>query len=503
MPILTLTVHEMHQTGYTDAFVCGCVDGDCPQLQLGLDECNDPDLYLAVVMGNRRRDPYPPGTLLESDNSAHSYRNLDGQFYPANVTRTDANTPIAEDKRTVTADYHFGQSFKPDPDVGGFVPGVDFIELRMQVREQDVCTFGTCSPYGDDDIALIHKQGFSEIALRIDLGKCASGVLGGIATYYFRGLPNPGVVFKEDGCAPSTAHSDWTIREGGGRGAGEDDFGADSDDVDVLFSVSLLFPDTEPPVITCAAPDGVWHDMDVSIACTAVDDGSGLEDAADGAFDLWTSVTAGTETNDALTDTREVCDTVGNCATAGPIGGNKVDKKAPVTTIVQPAATEYVHSATLVLDYTVTDNGSGVSTVTPTMNGDTMLAGNGLSSGQAIDLLTALPLGTHTFEVDADDAVGNVSPTASVTFTIIVTPDSIIDDVDKFRDSGDIDPKLVKPLLAKLLNAAKKFNGGHCTPAGNIYGAFINQVQAQTGKGITSFAAGILIADAQYLISNC
>jgi hypothetical protein len=31
----------------------------------------------------------------------------------------------------------------------------------------------------------------------------------------------------------------------------------------------------------------------------------------------------------------------------------------------------------------------------------------------------------------------------------------------------------------------------------------INEVQAQTGKGITAFAAAILIADAEYLIANC
>ena len=155
---------------------------------------------------------------------------------------------------------------------------------------------------------------------------------------------------------------------GGGRG-GDDDFGEDSSDVDVRFSVNLFVPDTEPPVITCDAPDGLWHPSDVVIHCTAADAGSGLADAADAAFDLSTSVPAGTETANALTSTREVCDAVGNCATAGPIGGNMVDKKAPAIVIIQPAATEYTHSDTLVLDYSVTDGGSGVATVTPTMDG--------------------------------------------------------------------------------------------------------------------------------------
>lgn len=68
---------------------------------------------------------------------------------------------------------------------------------------------------------------------------------------------------------------------------------------------------------------------------------------------------------------------------------------------------------------------------------------------------------------------------------------------------GDIKSNRVKSLLAKLENAAKKYNSGHCTPALNMYGAFINEVQAQTGKSITAFAAAILIADAEYLIVNC
>ena len=88
-----------------------------------------------------------------------------------------------------------------------------------------------------------------------------------------------------------------------------------------------------------------------------------------------------------------------------------VDKKAPAIVIIQPTATEYTHSDTLVLDYSVTDGGSGVATVTPTMNGDTMLAGAALPSGRAILLLTALPLGDHTFVLGAKDNVGNVSPT--------------------------------------------------------------------------------------------
>ena len=482
-PIMTLTVHDMQETGFTDAAVC--FGGT-----LGLDDCGQPDYYLGVVMGDRRRSPVPAGALLERDNDEHSYRSDEGQHFPAAATRTDANNSIAEDKTHVTHDYHFGQSFKPDPTTKQFVADTDIIDLSFIVRDQDV-TFPLSSPYGDDDLAFIHPNGSGRVDLHVDLRQCADGASNGITV----------VDVGDFACAPTTDPAS-TILVGGGRG-GDDDFGEDSSDVDVRFSVNLFVPDTEPPVINCDAPDGLWHPSDVVIHCTAADAGSGLADPADAAFDLSTSVPAGTETAYALTGTREVCDAVGNCVTAGPIGGNKVDKKAPAIVIIQPAATEYTHSDTLVLDYSVTDGGSGVATVTPTMNGDTMLAGAGLPSGRAILLLTALPLGDHTFAVGAKDNVGNVSPTQSVTFSIVVTPESLIEAITIFEGLGDIKSTLVKSLLAKLTNAAAKFNSGHCTPAQNLYRAFINEVRAQTGKGITAFAAGILIADAEYLIANC
>jgi hypothetical protein len=300
-------------------------------------------------------------------------------------------------------------------------------------------------------------------------------------------------------CALSTdpdAESETRIAIAGGTGG-------DSDDVKVVFSVAMVQADDSPPEISCAAADGVWHATDLSIACTAVDGGAGLANLGDVDFSLSTSVPSGTETSNAVTGTRVVCDAVGNCATAGPITGNKIDKKAPVITVVQPETAEYVHSATLVLDYTVTDGGSGVSTVSPTMNGSAEVAGSSLPNGRAIHLLTSLPLGPSVFSVDAVDRMGNASSPASTTFTIIVTPRSMIEDVNQFGESGAIGQTLRRSLLAKLRNAMAAVNRGQCGPAGNLYGAFIHEVEAQSGKKIEPMAAAILIADAEYLIANC
>ncbi len=181
-----------------------------------------------------------------------------------------------------------------------------------------------------------------------------------------------------------------------------------------------------------------------------------------------------------------------------------LDTTPPSTTIVRPAATHYVHSARLALSYAVTDAGSGVKAVTPKMDGATALAdGTGLASGQAISLLTELALGTHTFSIDAVDNVDNAS-TKSVTFSIIVTPDSIKDDVRFFRASGAIKKaREANSLIAKLDAAAARRAKGNCAAADKRYQAFINELQAQSGKGVDATAAATMIADAQYLIAHC
>ena len=257
--------------------------------------------------------------------------------------------------------------------------------------------------------------------------------------------------------------------------------------------------DKKPPTVSCGSPDGLWHAADVAIPCTASDGGSGLANPADASFNLTTSVPAGTETATAATNSHAVPDAVGNTTTAGPISPNKVDKKPPAITITQPAATTYTHSATLTLNYSVTDGGSGVASFTPTMNGQPTAGGVSLANGSAITLLTHLSLGPNTFAISAVDNVGNHS-SSSVTFTIIVTAQSMIDDVNQLVASGAISSTRATSLLAKLNNALSKQTSGQCTPASNMYNAFIN---AQTGKSITPAAAAILIADAQYLITHC
>ena len=181
-----------------------------------------------------------------------------------------------------------------------------------------------------------------------------------------------------------------------------------------------------------------------------------------------------------------------------------LDNTPPAITIVEPMATEYPHSAVLTLDYSASDGlGSGVASLTATLDGSSTLAGHGLGDGQAINLLFELSLGEHTFVVNSQDQVGNASQ-QSVTFTIIVTPESIKEDVQIFLDAGLIkDPGTATALLAKLNAAADAFANGNCTQAANLYEAFIKLVRTQTPDHIDAVAAAIMIADAEYLIAHC
>jgi hypothetical protein len=104
-----------------------------------------------------------------------------------------------------------------------------------------------------------------------------------------------------------------------------------------------------------------------------------------------------------------------------------------------------------------------------------------------------------------DRAVDNVGNTASpsVTFSIVVTADSIKDDVNEFVASGDVAANLANSLLAKLAAAAADRAHGDCDAAANLHVAFVNELQAQSEKSVSAAAAAIMIGDAKYLIAHC
>ncbi len=183
--------------------------------------------------------------------------------------------------------------------------------------------------------------------------------------------------------------------------------------------------DSMVPKITCASPDTAWHATDVSIACTANDSGSGLANSSDANFTLSTSVGAGTETSTTHTGTRTVCDVAGNCAVGGPIGPIKVDKKGPSVTITAPAnGSVYVLNQSVIVDFSCSDGGSGLSTCMGTV-----------ASGGTLVTSSA---GSKSFTVNASDMVGNTtsgSVSYSVTYNIC-----LLYDPTKAKKSGSTYP---------------------------------------------------------------
>lgn len=159
--------------------------------------------------------------------------------------------------------------------------------------------------------------------------------------------------------------------------------------------------DQTPPEIACGTADGAWHADNVSIGCTASDATSGLANAADASFSLSTSVAAGVETSTALTNSRSIADQAGNSATAGPIGGNRIDRKAPVLTLTCPANPVILNDPAATAHWTATDGGSGVAP-----SGNVSLVTNSI--------------GSHTASATVQDAVGN-SSTDSCGYTVAYT----------------------------------------------------------------------------------
>jgi len=147
----------------------------------------------------------------------------------------------------------------------------------------------------------------------------------------------------------------------------------------------------------------LWHANDVTITCHASDAASGLSNLADATFTLSTGIAVGVETANAATNSHIVCDNSGNCATAGPISGNKVDKRRPQISITSPANATYLLNQAVASNYNCSDGGSGVSTCA-----GPVASGANISTGS---------VGTQTFTVNSTDVVGNPS-SANVSYTV-------------------------------------------------------------------------------------
>ena len=159
--------------------------------------------------------------------------------------------------------------------------------------------------------------------------------------------------------------------------------------------------DANAPAPTCTYPDpNAWYKTDVTANCTASDTGVGLANPADASFSLTTAVPAGTQSANAMTGSKLLCDKLNNCVTVGPFSF-KVDKQVPTIAITTPAnGATYQQAPTPVFSCSDGSGGSGIA------------ATNGC-------VATAInpAVGSHTFTINALDVAGNTA-TSSVTYSI-------------------------------------------------------------------------------------
>jgi probable HAF family extracellular repeat protein len=171
------------------------------------------------------------------------------------------------------------------------------------------------------------------------------------------------------------------------------------------------------------------------------------------------------------------------------------DSTPPVINIASPGPSDYLHSDTLVIDFSASDS-SGLAG-SPTA----MLDGTPVTSGDEITLLS-LSLGMHTLSVAAVDNSGN-SGSKSVSFDIIATLDSLVAAVNYFAQKGEInDDKLWNSLSKKLNEAQEANNRENMNVTVNKLKDITQQINAQSGKHITTNAACLLITDAVFVISR-
>ena len=122
---------------------------------------------------------------------------------------------------------------------------------------------------------------------------------------------------------------------------------------------------------------------------------------------------------------------------------------------------------------------------------------SGVASTTCADLNVAaytLALGMHTDSASATDNAGNVGRN-STSFTVTVSTSSLSALVNSFESNSGLQTSLVQKLAAAQ---AAQDRGDATAMAGQV-SAFINQVEAQRGKTITSANADLLIALAQQL----
>lgn len=172
------------------------------------------------------------------------------------------------------------------------------------------------------------------------------------------------------------------------------------------------------------------------------------------------------------------------------------DTTAPEITITFPTATSYINTGSLILNFSATDDISGIRSVKGDIDGVTFNNG-------AVVNLWKYGAGPHTLTVTAEDMAYNVS-TKSVTFTVTSTFQSLISVVKTMYNKRQITSYTTYQELLKKLNevyALSSWNKeAYRLGKISILNSFITKVNAASGHFIVPASANVLMQDARYMI---
>ena len=243
--------------------------------------------------------------------------------------------------------------------------------------------------------------------------------------------------------------------------------------------------DKTAPTFSCTPPAATWQATDVSVPCTASDNAGGSGLATPSPFNVSTAVPSGTETNTAQTLASSVADVAGNTVPVPSYGPFWVDKKAPaiVGLTILPAAPTF--GQTVTASYSCTDAGSGVVNCGPSGSANIPATANTGALNSPADG----SVGTHTVTINAQDAVGNLSAPASVTYTVAQAAPTV--DFTGAPASAAFRSTFTVSTTTNASATAVITASGACSIAGNL-------VTMTSGTGTCSLTA-TWAADSNYL----
>ncbi|MET8161644.1 ThuA domain-containing protein [Sphaerisporangium sp. NPDC005289] len=218
--------------------------------------------------------------------------------------------------------------------------------------------------------------------------------------------------------------------------------------------------DTTAPTTTAAsapANDDGWHNGAVPVTLTAADQASGvasIEYSLDGG--AWTPYTAVVDiTGEGQHQLQyRSTDKAGNVEDVKAVTV-KIDTKAPTVMVTGVAnGAQYGDSQDLKVAWQAIDNGSGLKSVTGTLDGQTITSGT-------VVALYPLSLAEHTLTVTAVNKAGNTTA-QTVKFTIATSTAEIGRLIDRFEKEKKLDRKAAEKLQKAIAEVRKaEDDNGH------------------------------------------